>query len=178
MLATETAGVNAITSTPAATRASPDAATKKTYTLSFDLNVLQADTSATTSDAILAALQLDVGGRPAWDLQLELSYDTTKGALDVNLSENASFTDGGHLYTAHRLPLTLPVGAWTRVSLVVAIGTSDAALLALGGKTQASIVVNPGTTNAYPEILVGGAFAEKSAQGWVVSYDDVTFNAQ
>jgi hypothetical protein len=176
MLVTSTAGAAAIDL--AGYKSFTGAATKKTYTLSFELDVQQADTSATTSDAILAAIQLDEAGRPAWDLQLEVNYDVAAAALDVNLSENASFADGGHLYTPHPVSATLPLGVWTRVSMVVVIGTTDAASLAFGAKSEESFTVSPGTVGAYPEILVGGTFAEKSTRGWIVSYDDVTFDAQ
>lgn len=156
------------------------APTTGTYTLSFEINVVAPDTSASTSDAILAALELVDPTGYRWALQFEVSYDATAQVIDLDLSENRSFTDGGSQYTSHPVSaMTLPVGTWTRVAMVAIIGSgSESIALGLGSGSNASFSTSTGTSGAYPEILVGGTFAEKSPGGWTVAYDDVFFTAQ
>ncbi len=148
----------------------------RAYALSFDLYIAQADTSdARTSDAILGAIQLfDPVHSATWDLQLEVNYDAAANGLSVNLSENEK--PGG--YTPHPISGgTLPIGVWTRVGMVATIGGTNTGSIRFG-TTSATVPVTPAPVGGYPEILVGGTFAEQSSQGWTVRYDNVTFDVQ
>ncbi len=72
-----------------------------TYTLSFDIDVVAADTTG-NSDAILAAIELFDTKKIPWALQFEVSYDSGSGALYVILSLNQPYADGGNTYTGPR----------------------------------------------------------------------------
>ena len=177
MLVTSTAGVAAIDL--CGYKAFKAAKTSGQYTLAFDLDVEQADTTQGTSDAILAAIELLDSTGSRWALQLEVSYDATLGALAVNLSENESFgKDAATTYTGHAAKGTLPVGGWTHVTIDATIGTSSVGALHFGTQEVAKPTITPDTVNGYPQILVGGTYAEKSAKGWTVRYDNVTFNVK
>jgi hypothetical protein len=176
MLVTSTAGASQIDL--CGYKSFKSAPTTGTYALAFDLDVVGVD-KTNNSDAILAAMELiDETGGARWALQLEVNYDSGAGALDVNFSQNQSFSDGGSSYTSHPVQAALAISAWTHVSMTVVIGTSDSAALVLGAAGGAKISIAPGTVNAYPEILVGGTFAKKSTEGWTAYYDNVTFSAQ
>ena len=145
--------------------------------LAFDLYVVAADTVTASSDAILAAIELIDSQGDRWALQFEVSSGDA-GTLGVNLSENASQIGDAakSVYTPHPVAAPLPIGAWTRVTIGVTVGTQYSASLQFGN-TNFAVAVSPYVmAGALPEILVGGAFAERSPQGWSVGYDDVTFD--
>lgn len=154
-----------------------------TFTLAFDLYVVAADTTA-SSDAVLSAFEM-VGttGDERWALQLEASYDSgDAGVLDVRFSENRTRVDGGNVYSSgpdSGAPLVLPVGAWTRVTMITTTTDAGAASVELDfdGKTVSMGSAAIPFTGGIPEILVGLTYAAPSAQGWTVRYDDVTFDA-
>ncbi len=169
----------------AGTRASRAAATTAWHAaeFSFEINVVQPDTSATTSDAILAAMELYDATGARWALQLEVSYDTSKTALDLNLSENRTFVDGGTGRSSRTVRRVHPPGRHldprvARDDPRDGERRRDRARQRLERYHDVDIGVTPGTVNATPEILVGGAFAEKSSHGWTVRYDDVFFEVQ
>ncbi|MGO8999437.1 MAG: hypothetical protein ACLQVI_39430 [Polyangiaceae bacterium] len=143
--------------------------------LAFDLYVVQADTT-TSSDAVLAAIELIDALGDRWALQLELTYDGI--ALDVNFSENDSVVgDASTTYTSHPVATRFPIGAWTRVTMEVTVGPPFTATLSFGSTAVAKQVpVTPHTISGHPEILVGGTYAQQSTEGWIVRYDDVTFD--
>jgi hypothetical protein len=153
------------------------------YTLSFAIYLETPDTS-NGANAVLSALQLfDPSG--TWDLQLEVYY-ATPTAQTLRFSENASPSDGGkNTYTEHAIPGTsLPVGAWTRVQMVLDLKQplgplgGNTATLVFDGNPIVAEVVNVTTVIGTPEIIVGVPYAAATTAGWTVRYDDVTFAAQ
>ena len=177
MLVTSNAGAAAIDL--CGYKAFKSAKTTGVLTLAFDLYVVQPDTTAATSDAVLAAIELLDSTGSRWALELEVVYSSVLGGLAVSFSENESFgKDAATTYTAHPAKGTLPIGAWTHVAMEASIGATAVATLRFGTQAVAQPAITPDTVNGYPQILVGGTFAEKSAQGWTVRYDNVTFDVQ
>jgi hypothetical protein len=161
-------------------KAFPAAAKTGEYVLAFDLYVATADTTK-RSDAVLAAFELLGTFGTRWALQLEVFYDRDAGgALDVDFSENLSpATDAGS-YVSHPVGTTLPVGAWTRVTMTTTVSGAGSGTIALHfGATEVAKYTNVAipVLSGSPEILVGLTYAETSSDGWAVRYDDVTFVA-
>jgi hypothetical protein len=156
--------------------------TETTFTLSFDLYVVAADMTD-NSDAVLSAFEMIGTLGERWALQLETSYDPANGGvLDVSFSQNHSLADGGHSYDPgpdSGAPLVLPMGTWTRVTMIArttVLGTATVELEFNGQQVSTGSAVI-GILDGIPEILVGLTYAAPSAQGWTVRYDDVTFDA-
>jgi hypothetical protein len=157
--------------------------TAGTFTLAFDVYVVAADTTV-KSDAVLSAFEMiSTVGLERWALQLETSYDSADGGvLDVSFSENRTRADGGYSYSPgpdSGAPLVLPVGTWTRVTMIATTTDAGTATIELDfdGKKVSEGSTNVPVTGGIPEILVGLTYAAPSSLGWTVRYDDVTFDA-
>jgi hypothetical protein len=152
-----------------------------TFTLSFDLYVVAADTTR-HSDAVLSAFEMiGTASDERWALQLEASYDAEAGgALDVSFSQNHTLGDGGHSYDpGPAVTQSLLLGTWTRVTM--SAKTNDLGTATVNLDFNGQQVSTGSATIAFldgiPEILVGLTYAAPSMQGWTVRYDDVTFDA-
>lgn len=151
-----------------------------TYTLAFDVRVDAADTSS-ASDGVLAAILLydAQSSSNVWALELEVSY--ASGNVSASLTEDGSSSTGSTTdYVQHGASASLPMGAWTRVSLVLALTASSSsapASMSFGGTQVASATVDvTTTTDPVPEIIIGPTYASSASNGWLVRYDNVTFN--
>jgi hypothetical protein len=104
-------------------------------------------------------------------------YDSVAGALDVLFSQNGSVAPDASTKYLSSDAGTLPIGAWTRVTMEVTIGPPYLAALHFGTTEVAKIAVTPQMgAGQHPEILVGGTYAQTSPDPWVVRYDDVVFD--
>jgi hypothetical protein len=144
-----------------------------TYALAFDIRVDKADTSS-GSDAVLAAIAL-WNGSAVWSLELEVSYASATGDLTASLTENSASDYAQHAASEH-----LSMGGWMRVSIAITLpagsGGTAPATMTFNGIQVAAATVHVTTSNPVPEIVVGPTFATPGSSGWVVRYDNVTFD--
>jgi hypothetical protein len=153
-----------------------------TFTLGFDLRVDQADQTS-SSDAVLGAIQFFDASGTYWTLQVEVYYQSASGELAVDVAENTIPGDGGpDHYRAHPFGAPLPLAAWTHVALQLVLpsgaGGPGTGTLTIGSTMAGSAAVQVDTVGGTPEVLVGGLYANQSASGWTMYYDDITFAAQ
>jgi hypothetical protein len=153
--------------------------TGTTYNLSFDVQPLTVDKSA-SSDLVGAAIQLADAAGNTWFLQFEPTWDPGIGALTVYLSELAEFSDGGEVPRETIASAYLPLGAWTRVTLQLTVGPQNVpqtAQLFFGGTMVAGANLHPATTNPALSIIVGYSYVGPGNAPWSMLYDNVTFSA-
>lgn len=151
------------------------------FTFSFEIFVAQVPTT-TGSEAVLSAFQLYNAAGVLDDLQLECTYDSALGALDVNFSENSHLLDGGAPYISHVSTAHLPIAQWTQVTLALTLedpsanSSTNSATWTLGTsstKFEPTLTVSDGT----PEILTGITYVTPGDGAWTVYFDNVTFDA-
>jgi hypothetical protein len=148
-----------------------------TCNLQLQLRVDTADTSS-AADGILTSIQL-WNGSDAWDLELELSYDTAS-TFAVALTEESD-------YATHPSGATITKGTWVSVGMTLVLpagaGGATTATLSLDGTKVLTTTVHVLSGGAalpspIPEILVGATYATSATSGWSVRYDNVTFDIQ
>jgi len=149
-----------------------------TCNLQLQLRVDTADTSS-AADGIVASIQL-WNGTDAWDLELELSYDSAS-TFAVALTEESD-------YATHPVAgATITKGAWVSVGMTLILpagaGGATTATLSLDGTKVLTTTVHVLSGGAalpspIPEILVGATYATPATSGWSVRYDNVTFDMQ
>ena len=131
---------------------------------------------------MLSAFQLYNAVGVLDDLQLECTYDSALGALDVNFSENSHLLDGGAPYISHVSTAHLPIAQWTQVTLALTLedpsanSSTNSATWTLGTsstKFEPTLTVSDGT----PEILTGITYVTPGDGAWTVYFDNVTFDA-
>ncbi len=148
-----------------------------TATLGFEIRIDAGDTTS-AADAVLGAIQL-YDGSALYDLELEVMY-ASASTYAVSLTENSPSVP-------HATGATLALAKWTHVSLSVVLpagnGGATTATMTIGGSNTFSTTVHVLSggkviASPIPEALVGPTFATPAAGGWVVRYDNVTFDVK
>jgi hypothetical protein len=160
------------------------AATPAVFTFSLDLRVDLYDSSR-SSDAVLCAFVLKDAAGTVWSLQLAATYDGTN--LSVDFAEDAVPSGGGpEVYASHPASKTLPLAAWTRVTMEVtlhetngpAAATRNTARLLFGSVEVANVALHVLAVDGTPEIVVGYEWITPPSPPWSSLYDDVTFDSR
>jgi hypothetical protein len=155
-------------------------ATATSYMLSFDIDPLTVDKS-NASDAVVAVIQLSDTTGAIWSLQFEPVWDSANHHLSVYLSEDGETVDAGEQFHSTIASASLPMTAWTRVSLALTVGPQNVpqtGQLFFNGTMIAAANLHPATTNPTVSVVLGYSYVAPNNASWSMLYDNVTFSAQ
>jgi hypothetical protein len=173
MLATINGGADPNMLDVAGFKSIPSSSSPATCTLAFDMRVDAAASSA-GAWATLGAIEVN-DDTAAWDLELWLSY-VAPSSFAVGIMEIPP-------QVLHEAAVRIPMNTWSRFSFAIALPPasdgSAAASLTVNGATAVSTTVHVlggSRPTKKPAAYVGANYATATSGGWVVRYDDVTFD--